>query len=83
VQNEFEHAVALLHSFWYAEAEKKFPAISSDDAQCAMAHWDIAMSLWHQLRDEPAAIILRRVSKSRQINRDQPDLDSSLPWPYP
>jgi len=46
VQNEFEHEVALLHSFWYVEAEKKFLEISSDDAQRAMAHWGIAMSLW-------------------------------------
>ncbi len=53
VQKPFERGVALLHSFWYEEAEKQFSQIAKDDPSCAMAHWGVAMSLWHQLWDHP------------------------------
>ncbi len=53
VQKQFARGVALLHSFWYEEAEKEFLAITHTDPRCAMAHWGIAMSLWHQLWNEP------------------------------
>jgi tetratricopeptide (TPR) repeat protein len=52
-QKTFERGVALLHSFWYEEAEKTFQQVAADDPRCAMAHWGIAMSLWHQLWDNP------------------------------
>ena len=45
--------MALLHSFWYSEVEKQFEQVAKDDPKCAMAHWGIAMGLWHQLWDEP------------------------------
>jgi len=53
VQVTFERGVALMHSFWYEEAEKAFQQVAKDDPGCAMAHWGIAMSLWHQLWDRP------------------------------
>ncbi len=53
VQKPFERGVALLHSFWYEEAEKEFQQIAADDPNCAMAHWGVAMSLWHQLWNNP------------------------------
>jgi tetratricopeptide (TPR) repeat protein len=53
VQKPFERGVALLHSFWYEEAEKQFVQISVQDPECAMAHWGVAMSLWHQLWNHP------------------------------
>lgn len=59
-QKAFERGVALLHSFWYEEAEKEFVQISKDDAACAMAHWGVAMSLWHQLWDQPKAATVKR-----------------------
>jgi tetratricopeptide (TPR) repeat protein len=60
VQHPFERGVALLHSFWYEEAEKEFLAIAKDDPQCAMAHWGVAMSIWHQLWNEPDAKVITR-----------------------
>ena len=60
VQKPFERGVALLHSFWYEEAEKEFTQIAKDDPSCAMAHWGIAMSLWHQLWDHPNAATIKR-----------------------
>ncbi|MFZ0759464.1 MAG: hypothetical protein WAM69_05880 [Candidatus Sulfotelmatobacter sp.] len=58
VQKSFERGVALLHSFWYEEAEKEFIQISARAPNCAMAHWGIAMSLWHQLWNEPDKKVL-------------------------
>lgn len=55
VQVPFERGVALLHSFWYEEAEKEFEDIAKKDPHCAMAHWGVAISLWHQLWNRPDA----------------------------
>ncbi len=60
VQKPFERGVALLHSFWYEEAEKEFQQIAKDDPHCAMAHWGIAMSLWHQLWNHPDDKVITR-----------------------
>ncbi len=60
VQKPFERGVALLHSFWYEEAEKEFSQIAVDDPHCVMAHWGVAMSLWHQLWNQPDAKIIQR-----------------------
>src|SRR5579864_683239 len=63
VQKPFERGVALLHSFWYEEAEKDFLDIAKDDPKCAMAHWGVAMSLWHQLWNQPDAKVIARGAK--------------------
>jgi len=60
VQKPFERGVALLHSFWYEEAEKEFQRIAENDPHCAMAHWGIAMSLWHQLWNQPDDRVIQR-----------------------
>jgi tetratricopeptide (TPR) repeat protein len=59
VQKPFERGVALLHSFWYEEAQKEFEQIEKDDPKCAMAHWGVAMSLWHQLWNHPEGDVAR------------------------
>ena len=60
VRQAFERGVALLHSFWYEEAEKEFQQIATDDPHCAMTHWGIAMSRWHQLWNQPDARMIER-----------------------
>ena len=60
VQAQFERGVALLHSFWYEEAEKQFNQIAQEDPRCAMAHWGVAMSLWHQLWNQPDRKTIKR-----------------------
>lgn len=52
-QTQFNRAVAWLHSFEYGESERAFREIASSDSQCAMAHWGVAMSLYHQLWAPP------------------------------
>ena len=46
-QKKFNRATALLHSFWYDEAEKAFAAIAMSEPKCAMADWGMAMTLYH------------------------------------
>jgi hypothetical protein len=53
VRAPFNRGVALLHDFWYDEAERQFKRIEKLDPSCAMAHWGAAMSLYHQIWDRP------------------------------
>jgi tetratricopeptide (TPR) repeat protein len=53
VQTSFVRGVALLHDFWYQEAQRQFEQIAKADPSCAMAHWGVAMSLYHQIWDRP------------------------------
>lgn len=53
VQAGFNRGVALLHDFWYEEARPQFERILKSDPGCAMAHWGIAMSVFHQIWDRP------------------------------
>jgi tetratricopeptide (TPR) repeat protein len=60
VHASFKRGVALLHSFWYDEAEKQFKEIAGKDPSCAIAYWGEAMSLYHQLWDRPDKVHLQR-----------------------
>jgi tetratricopeptide (TPR) repeat protein len=53
VKPQFVRGVALLHDFWYGEAQSQFETIAKADSACAMAHWGVAMSIYHQIWDRP------------------------------
>lgn len=53
VRAQFSRGVALLHDFWYEEARPQFEKVAKADPDCAMAHWGIAMSVFHQIWDRP------------------------------
>ena len=53
VQAPFNRGVALLHDFWYEEADRQFEEIAKAAPDCAMAHWGVAMSYFHQIWDRP------------------------------
>jgi len=59
-QKPFERGVALLHSFGYEEAEAQFVEITQKDPTCAIAHWGIAISLFHQIWERPSEPSLKR-----------------------
>src|SRR5262249_55749525 len=42
VQDEFNLALAMLHTFSFPAAAEAFMAIAQKDSDCAMAHWGIA-----------------------------------------
>src|ERR1019366_6077323 len=54
VQAPFNRGVALLHDFWYEEADRQFEEIAKADPGCAMAHWGAAMSFFHQIWNRPS-----------------------------
>src|SRR5215469_14495839 len=47
-QPQFNRAVALLYSFAYSESEKVFREVLATDPSCAMAHWGVAMTYFHE-----------------------------------
>lgn len=49
----FDRAVALLHSFAYDVAGQGFTDVAARDPTCAMAHWGLAMTRYHQLWSPP------------------------------
>jgi hypothetical protein len=59
-QKEFNRATALLHSFWYDEAEKAYAAIAVSEPKCAMAQWGVAMTLYHPVWAPATAAELQR-----------------------
>jgi hypothetical protein len=44
VQDKFDHAVGLLHNFFYPETVKAFQAVIAEDPDCAIAYWGLAIS---------------------------------------
>lgn len=65
-QQQFNQAVAWLHSFEYEEAEKIFTEISSSEPQCGMAYWGIAMSNFHPLWVPPTPAELQKGSNAAE-----------------
>ena len=72
VRAPFNRGAALLHDFWYDEAQPQFERIAKSDPGCAMAHWGIAMSLYHQIWDRPDEQTMARGWKEMQAARVHP-----------
>lgn len=62
VREDFNLAIALLHSFEYDEAEKVFAKIIDRDPGCAMAYWGVAMANYHPLWTPPSEAELKKGS---------------------
>src|SRR5918994_5623074 len=45
-RKRFEHAMAVLHSFWWEEGDRAFGHVLAADSTCAMAHWGMAINAW-------------------------------------
>lgn len=58
-RKEIDRGVALIHSFWYAEAEKAFRVAAAADADCGMAWWGVAMANLHPLWAPPTPAELK------------------------
>lgn len=71
-QKQFNHALALLHSFQYQEAEKAFSEVGATDPNCAMSYWGVAMSNYHPLWVPPTATDLQKgaaaIERARVLN---------------
>ncbi|HEX3436033.1 MAG TPA: hypothetical protein VHT24_04630, partial [Pseudacidobacterium sp.] len=58
-RDEFNLAVATLHSFGYRKSAQLFADVLSKDPTCSMAEWGIAMSHYRELWDPPSEDDLR------------------------
>ncbi|EAR02002.1 tetratricopeptide repeat protein [Maribacter sp. HTCC2170] len=76
---DFDLAVALLHSFQYAEAEKAFVKVIDADPNCPMAYWGVAMSIYHAAWFPPSEKDLIKGSKvlavAKQLSMDEKQHD--------
>lgn len=64
-QNDFDHAVALLHSFWFGPADQAFRSIAAKDPECGMAWWGAAMvALGNPLAGAPSPAALKTGSEA-------------------
>jgi tetratricopeptide (TPR) repeat protein len=54
-QKSIERGIALLHSFWFDEAQKQFEEAVQNDPQCAMADWAEAIGLYRPLVYRPSS----------------------------
>ena len=63
-QENFDLAIALLHSFEYDQAEKMFAKIIDKEPGCAMAYWGVAMSNYHPLWAPPTPPELEKGEKA-------------------
>src|SRR5580658_2022202 len=72
VRAPFSRGVALLHDFWYDEAQPQFERIAKADPTCAMAHWGIAMSVFHQIWGRPGPDAMKLGRRELQAARAQP-----------
>jgi hypothetical protein len=64
VKEEFNRAVALLHSFWLDEAERTFTAVTMKDPGCAMAQWGVAMTNFNQVNGGPTVAGVAAASRA-------------------
>jgi tetratricopeptide (TPR) repeat protein len=67
-RQEFNRAVALLHSFAYKDAEVGFKRVAVLDPQCAIAYWGMAATHYHQLW-EPALSPHELAEAQQEIRR--------------
>ncbi len=51
---ELGRAMALMHSFWYEEAEKSFGEVIRTDGSCALGYWGRSQSRLHPLWAPPS-----------------------------
>jgi hypothetical protein len=75
VQQQFNRGVALLHSFAYDAAESTFRDVAMRDPRCAMAHWGVAMTHFHQLWEPPLppatiSIANEEIQRARAVGAD-------------
>jgi tetratricopeptide (TPR) repeat protein len=73
VKKDFERGLALLHSFFYEEAQKHFSTVVARDPGCAIGYWGIAMSQYHPIWAPPDAAALTAgqaaVAKAQSVGK--------------
>jgi tetratricopeptide (TPR) repeat protein len=89
VKADMNRAVALLHSFFYDEARRVFSEAAAKDPKCAMAHWGVAMTLYHPLWAPPdnealaqGAAAVARAKAARKVTDRERDYIAAIDTYY-
>jgi len=69
VQEWFNQGVALLHNYWYYEAERSFRWCIKLDPECAMAFWGLDLCTDHPRNDHFLAQAIKRKGKVTERER--------------
>src|SRR5262245_31861649 len=85
-QRRFDRAMRYQHSYWYVPAKEVFEEVLKADADCAMAHWGIALTLLdnpHNAIPQPnLAPGLAAIQKAKAMNakteRERDYIDAML-----
>src|SRR5436190_2631490 len=80
VQQKVTRGVAMLHSFWWPQAEATFQEIANEDPNCAIAAWGFASILMYNpfaggATPKDAQRAQAAIDKGRQMNAGQRDKD--------
>src|SRR5258706_10771008 len=80
VQQKVTRGVAMLHSFWWPQAEATFQEIATEDSNCAIAAWGFASVLMYNpfVGSVPPKDVARAqaaIEKGRQMKAGQRDKD--------
>jgi len=67
VKEDFNIAIALLHSFEYDESEKVFAKIIDESPDCSMAYWGVALCNFHPLWEPPSEASLKKGAKAIEM----------------
>ncbi len=72
-RGRFEHAMAVLHSFWFEEGPRAFGAVLEADPNCAMAHWGLALNAWgNPFAGGPSGAALMEGSRGAELASAKP-----------
>ena len=74
-QKFFDQGLALLHSFWFYEADRSFERAAQLDPECAMAQWGIAMADLNETRRN-AALARAKELATKASDRERLYLDA-------
>ena len=73
VQGDLMRGHALLHSMFYDEAIAVLNGVAAKDANCAMAHWGVAMAYYHPLWAPPTPEELKNgaaaLAKAKEVEK--------------
>lgn len=84
VQEWFDQGVALLHGFWFYEAERSFRWCVKLDPECAMAYWGLALSV-ERSEGRGDALLAEAVKRKHKVSERErlwieAWVDAQAPW---
>lgn len=75
-QVRFNRATAMLHSFWYEEAQAEYSRLAEAHPDCAIAYWGVAMTrfrpLWYPTSPQDLAAGAQELARAEAAKSQSP-----------